>query len=262
MPCMTPEELLVAALRTDADEAATARHLEECGSCRERVRETREVAAAMHSLPGAAPGNDCLDDETIAEQAEGTREDDQEALAHLAGCSSCRARLAGVVRLIDDATIRSAIGALQRPPRFTLHRPSRRAAVSVGLIAAAAVIVLLGPLRSRVDTSGIASKGDSLRDPAITTTAAPRILSPTSMANASDSLRWTIVPHADLYRIRVWNAEGLVVWTTDTRDTAVQLPAVLRPATLYLWEVRARTGWDRWVSSDLAELTLRSGQQR
>jgi hypothetical protein len=88
--------------------------------------------------------------------------------------------------------------------------------------------------------------------------AVPRIVAPSASLDPGDSLRWTGVAEADLYRVRVWDGEGTVVWTTDTRDTTAALPAQLRPGVQYMWDVSARTGWDRWVSSDIVELTLRT----
>jgi hypothetical protein len=52
---------------------------------------------------------------------------------------------------------------------------------------------------------------------------------------------------------------GEVAWSGETRDTVLALPAALaRSGQEYLlWDVKARTGWDRWVMSDLVEITLR-----
>jgi hypothetical protein len=51
-----------------------------------------------------------------------------------------------------------------------------------------------------------------------------------------------------------------VAWDGEARDTVLPLPPPLaRPeAGDCLWVVDARTGWDRWVSSELHELTVRS----
>jgi hypothetical protein len=75
---------------------------------------------------------------------------------------------------------------------------------------------------------------------------------------SADSLRWTSVPRADLYRVTFWRADGTVVWQADIRDTVHALPLEITASgeRSLLWEVQARTGWDRWVFSDIAELTL------
>jgi hypothetical protein len=67
---------------------------------------------------------------------------------------------------------------------------------------------------------------------------------------------------ADLYEVRIWNTEGTVIYSKETKDTSIVLPEIIRPGMRYLWDVKARTGWDRWVSSDLVELSLRDARLR
>jgi len=231
------------------------------------VRGTRESAAILHSMPVRSPSSDCLDDDAIAALADGAEHPDSNVAsdkAHVADCVHCRARLAAVMRLMDDAAVKSEIDALQAPRQLTLHRESRRPfTIPIGLAAAAAAaIVLLGPLRSGMSTDETQDASGPRREAAITTTTAPAIVSPVKRAERSDSLRWTSVPQADLYRIRIWDTTGVVVWTTDTRATRAELPPVLQSGTTYLWEVSARTGWDRWVSSDLGEFAILARRSR
>lgn len=265
--CPEPEELLDTALgeHTGIRDAAISRHVETCDACRRRVRDIRALGAVLHSIPVAPLSSDCLDADAIAALADGVASNvDHDAMAHVAVCAHCRARLAAVARLTEDATVRSEIHALRPPRRLTLQRWSRRQlTVSGGLAAAAAAaIVLLGPVRSGVSTDPTRTSVESHREVAITATTAPGIVSPIDIADLSDSLRWTSVPQADLYRVRIWNSEGTVVWTTDTRGTTVALPQVLQSGIPYLWEVSARTGWDRWVSSDFVEFTMRARRPR
>ncbi|MGK2962365.1 MAG: hypothetical protein ACSLFK_09505 [Gemmatimonadaceae bacterium] len=212
------------------------------------------AAAELHTVSLEPAASDCLDDDAIAALAAGDNSvADSDSMAHAAECANCRARVAAVARLMDDATITSEISALDAPGPFRMSRWSRRQlTVSGGLLAAAAAaIILLGPERSGTNPAGATH-----RDPAITATSAPRILSPIDVAEIADSLRWTRTPQADLYRVRIWNHEGTVVWTADTRDTTLTLPQIIQPGTSYLWEVSARTGWDRWVSSEFVELRV------
>jgi hypothetical protein len=265
--CPTPVELLVTAMggHNGIGGAAISRHVEDCAACRRRVRETRALAAMLHSIPVATLSSNCLDDDAIAALADGgDLTVARDAMVHVSACANCRARLAAVARLTEDATVRSEINALQPPRRLTRQGWSRRQlTVSGGLAAAAAAaIVLLGPVRSRVSTDQTRANAGPHRELAITAATAPRIVSPIDIADLADSLRWTSVPRADLYRVRIWNNEGTVVWTTDTRGTSVALPQVVHPGTSYMWEVRARTGWDRWVSSDFVEFTIRARRAR
>jgi len=239
-------------------------HLETCDACRRRVRDIRALGAKLHSIPSAPPSGDCLDDDAIASLADGVAPDaDHDAMAHVAVCANCRARLAAVARVMEDATVKSEIHLLRPTRRLRLRGWSRRQLTVSGLAAAAAAaIVLLVPLRPGVGTDQIGANAGAHRESAITATPAPGIVSPRDIAEVSDSLRWTSIPQADLYRVRIWNREGTVVWTTDTRGTTVALPQVLHAGIPYHWEVSARTGWDRWVASDFVEFTLRARKPR
>jgi len=124
-------------------------------------------------------------------------------------------------------------------------------------VAAAATIMIVGVLRSGAREHRQAVVEPS-REVAITATIAPRIVSPVDAVGRVDSLRWTGVPEADLYRVQIWDTDGTVVWTIDTRSTAVEVPAVIHSRISYFWNVKARTGWDRWVSSDFVGFSVRS----
>lgn len=258
--CPAPPELMATALGgpNESGNGAIERHIETCVACKVHVDEIRKMAAMLHAVPSAPPSSRCLDNDAIAELADGRDSSpESDALAHAAGCASCRARLAAVVNLLGDATIMSEINLLQHPRRLRRHGWHRtRLAITGGLAAAAAAaIVLLDPVRSGLQGDRVESEAH--REAAITATTAPRIVSPADITGRVDSLRWTSVAQADLYRVRVWDLEGSVVWTVETPGTGVAMPQVIQVGRSYLWEVSARTGWDRWVSSDFVEFTLR-----
>jgi len=70
--------------------------------------------------------------------------------------------------------------------------------------------------------------------------------------------RWAPAVSADLYRISLYNATGDLLWQADTRETHVTLAdtVLLVPGALYLRQVDARVGWDRWVNSELVRFTI------
>lgn len=235
------------------------------GFYRDRLRELRGIAAQLglsdvESSPLAAP---CLDDDAVAMIAAGDVIDPaySEAIRHLGGCSYCRQRLATIAHLLDDSEIAAEIDQLADPQergRFGRRRLYQISAAAM-LTAAAVAMLLVRPesfsFRDAVSPNAVQTS----REEAVSTVAAPRILSPATVAGSADSLRWTGVPQADLYRIRIWNREGDVVWATDTRSTALPIPRELaHDGGTYLWEVKARTGWDRWVTSDFLEFTIHS----
>lgn len=198
---------------------------------------------------GLAGGH--LDDSALAAIVDGDVSH-PDAIAHLSECEDCRRRMSAVAHLIDDVHISGEIELLERP--------RRRWIPVVGTLAAAAVatIIIAGPSVVRNRPAPSASDTAIHREGAITTTAPPKILSPVSIAKPGDALRWTSVAGADIYQVQIWNTDGNVVLSTETPDTTLALPEnLVRPGTTYLWEVKARTGWDRWVSSEFLQFTIR-----
>src|SRR2546426_348130 len=59
----------------------------------------------------------------------------------------------------------------------------------------------------------------------------------------------------------LFDAGGRVLYESQLRDTTVALPDTVRLAAgqSYLWKVEARTGWGRWVASDLVEFSIARG---
>ena len=232
---------------------------------------TDKIRDIMRELRSAGPVDDRtssahLDDDVVATIVEGINPNTHRgAMAHLSECAECRRRLTAVANLLDDASVAAEVDNLEPSvKRVAARRWSAAQWGAVATLAAAAglAIVLVGPDKLNVRADGPVVSSETRREGTVTTTAAPRILSPAAIG-AGDSLRWTSVPGADLYRVQVWDREGNVLLAMDTRDTALALPAQITHAGgSYLWEVKARTGWDRWVSSDFLEFTVRSPSAR
>lgn len=197
-----------------------------------------------------------LEEDTIAAIADGIdRDSHREAIAHLIECGECRARLIAVLDLLDDDSIAPEIQALEPSVKRLSGRrwsAARWAAITTLAAAAAVTIVIARPSKS----SREAVIPSVTREATVTTTSPPRIISPTTIGGG-DSLRWTTVRGADLYRVQVWDRDGNVVFATDTRDTTLLLPPPMTRGGSYLWEVKARTGWERWVSSDFLEMNVK-----
>jgi hypothetical protein len=202
---------------------------------------------------------ECLDDETIAALAEGTRDAAirTAAVAHLANCARCRAAVASVARAVADPSIAREITSLGR---------SRRRVLAIGLpIAAAAVLLVIALPRASEKSSGISlssccSNGSSAhRAPTITAVSSPALLAPVGIVAAAPTLRWSSVAGADRYRTTLFDHAGAVLYETQTTDTVIALPDSVRFSTdrSYLWKVEARTGWGRWSSSELIEFSIR-----
>ena len=121
-------------------------------------------------------------------------------------------------------------------------------------IAAAIAAVLVGVVVVMPDL------GESVphRSQATVEASVPAAETPIGEVQSVTEFRWVPVTAADLYRITLYDASGDLLWQADTRETHVTLAdtVLLVPGALYLWQVDARVGWDRWVNSELARFTI------
>jgi len=148
--------------------------------------------------------------------------------AHLADCEECRTEVVEVADLVRTQPLR------------------RRWYLSVGLAAAAVLLVVTA-------TIPLWRQGEESREPVITLAPAPHLLAPVDRVALVDTLRWTSVARADRYRVRLFDANGALLFEQSTTDTLLALPAstTLQPGATYYWMVEARAGWDRWSASPL-----------
>lgn len=244
----TPESLIPFAL--GADDPATALHVAACVACQAEIAQLREAAALLHSpvlLERRIETPDCLDELVIADFVDGrlTPEARAAAVAHLLACARCRSVVSATGRLIADGSVASEIPGVAR---VAAESRRRRWPLPLGLAAAAALALLLWP-RSADD------RAPGLREPTLTTTVAPLPIAPRDAVMRVDRLVWSSVPRAERYRLRLYDAEGTVVWRVETPDTSVALPdsIALSPGVTYFWRVEAETEWRRWASSELVE---------
>jgi hypothetical protein len=267
MRCPGPADLLLSALDPEAGSLSDSieRHVRDCVSCRRNLESLRQIVTALRfSAPvGQGAATDCLDDATITDIAEGNiRGRRSEIVVHLAACSSCREQVASMALVLGDPLVRAEIDRLAAVSPISRGR-RRTASIGtlIGLLAACLAGVIFWPSPA-ADHQHAGPREPVERERLVDMAAAPRIVSPRGGALASDdSLRWTSVAQADLYRVTVFDTTGTVVWEGEARDTIVALPDTLRRALEYLWKIEARTGWGRWVASEeLATFTLPARQ--
>jgi hypothetical protein len=261
MNCPSTADLLAAALGADAPgHEAVVHHAAQCAACQRELTRLWEVIDTLRAAgPVDADADSHLDEGAIAALLDASEPETHAAsLAHLATCVECRTRLAAVAALLRDRAIAQELTKLERTD--ARRRTRLLPAGAAGVVAAAlAGLLLLRPGEVRPPANEPVADDAARREGIVTATVAPRIVSRGELG-AEDSLRWTSVPRADLYRVTVWDRSGTVVWDGETRDTVLPLPPPLTRAAggAWLWVVDARTGWDRWVSSELHELTVRS----
>jgi hypothetical protein len=202
--------------------------------------------------PIATPG--CLDEHTIAALADGALDAGvrSRALAHVAKCALCRRAIASVAEALAEGPITNEIEIVEG--RRRRHGPLLR--IGAPLAAAATILLLLW---SRADDRAPVHRG---APPPPATAPVPR--SPVGAVAAVNDLRWSPVAGADRYRITVFDASGSVVYATEASDTLVAFPdsIALIPGASYLWKVAARTGFDRWAASELAEFRVAAPRRR
>ncbi len=195
----------------------------------------------------ASPTAGCLDDEIVAALTEGSLNSVARAaaLAHVASCARCRHAVSSVALAINDPAVSREVRAAARPRLRFLT-------IASGVAAAAIVAFVALPWRASNDSS-------AHRAPTITAAASPVLTAPVGVVADARSLRWTGVAGADRYRVTLFDATGGVVYETQTGDTAAVLPGslLLERGRAYFWKVEARTGFNRWSSSDLVEFSVR-----
>ena len=247
----TPESLIPFAL--GADDPAIGRHVGACATCRteiERLREATGLLRGPASFDRQIETPECLDELTFADFVDGrlAAESRAAAVAHLLACARCRSVVSAAGRLLADASVATE---MPGAARFPAARPRRRWPLPLGVAAAAALVLLFWP-------RGTDDRAPALREPTLTTTVAPLPITPRDAVIQVDRLVWSSVPRAERYRLRLYDAEGTVVWRVETADTAVTLPdsIALSPGITYFWRVEAETEWQRWASSDLVEFRL------
>ena len=226
------------------------RHLEDCATCTDEVRRLQQVRGVLREGSDAeATRSDCPDDETLAALAAGelASGDRSEVVAHLAACGRCRAVVASLARAYADPSVADATsGAVRRTGR-RLDR---------FVIPAAAAAVLLVAVLARPTANAPSSPAHRASDVELMATPVP--ISPLGAVGRPSSLRWGAVNRADRYRVTLYRADGSTLYQLELPDTAAPLPdSVPLPAgDRYLWKVEARTGWDRWTTSELVSFTV------
>jgi hypothetical protein len=181
---------------------------------------------------------DHLETAFLARYLEGTGTPEERARweAHLSECPDCREEMVEVRRIVATA-------------------PGRRRAWLAPLAAAAAVLLVVW-----TGTIGRDRLGEGTRDPETSPTLAlaPTPLAPLGRVSLVDGLMWSAVPGVARYRVTLFTSEGRPAWQSTTTDTFVTLPDTLHLALAipHYWQVKAETGFGRWVESELVAFTI------
>ena len=206
-------------------------------------------ASARGGVPREPRPPDCLDDATLAALVDGSLDETARgrAVSHAAGCGTCRVALASVARAVESPAVAHELKRLRQTPRV-------RPLALVVPVAAAAVLLLFALPNG---TNEVLSPH---RAAPITAAPAPTAVWPVGRVSTAPSLLWNAVQGADRYRVTLFDAEATVLFATELRDTSTAVPDSVRLSAggAYWWRVEARTGFDRWVPSELYEFSIGS----
>ena len=173
----------------------------------------------------------------------------------ISACERCQNELR-LALAIREALPEVREAGLLAPAEPVVGVISRRFKVrTAAALAAAAILAGLLLVRpSQLDEESAPAQ----RDEATGVEVAPSLRGPGGVVAAVESFQWSQVPAADLYRVTVYDAEGVVVWEVETRDTSITPPdsTEFEPDARYIWTVVARVGFDRWLSSELIDFTI------
>jgi hypothetical protein len=166
---------------------------------------------------------------------------------HVGICMECASTFAGLSRLssaikadipiqVDETTFRKATG-LVSPKRNGNWVQFFSTPYRVSLAGIAAILIAL-------TTYMVWLRPEPVRYRSIERNVHSLHLSPEDGATVGDigpMFRWNGLPGSSTYEMSLMNDQGVVIWSTDVRDTVVSLPpnVVLVRGKTYLWRVES-----------------------
>ena len=158
--------------------------------------------------------------------------------AHLAECAHCREEIVEAGRIV--VTLPAA------------DRAGRRFWIPAAI---AASLLLFVARPGQITDAPVAH-----REAPVTAIVAPQIVAPIGAVESLARLVWRGAPGADSYHVRLFHADGAVLWEQSTTDTTAALPDSLRfvAGRSYYWKVEAQTGFDRRAASELIEFIVQA----
>ena len=166
--------------------------------------------------------------------------------AHLADCLTCRAEIVAASRAVDSA-----------PSPTRRYRPAWAAAAAATAVAAALVVAIV-----RREPALPREIAETRAEQATNSDSAVTVVTPrggTTIPARGIDFVWRRVPEILEYTITVQDADGRVMWSTSTADTAVRLPdsvAVARGSVLH-WYVDGLRADGRAMGTGRQQVTVR-----
>ncbi|HET9637008.1 MAG TPA: zf-HC2 domain-containing protein [Gemmatimonadaceae bacterium] len=176
-----------------------------------------------------------------------------EVAAYLDGAAQGERRARIETHLVECAECRDEIVDARRIMR-TLPARRRRTRWLVTSVAAAAAVVIISLLPGLSSTPGSSLH----RAPASAGSPSITLFVPVGTVDSLHDFVWSSVAEADRYHVRVFDANGTVVWERTTSDSTIAAAGItLATGHAFYWKVEADVGYDRHVSSELVEFAVR-----
>lgn len=198
-----------------------------------------------------APTPACIDPARLGEPL------DAAELAHVGSCSRCRTELALFREIAreestEEETLAAAwiAGELRRRNNVVAFRPRSwrvLSAIAAVLVLAIGAAFWLQSREPRFDSG--------LDGPNVYRSARMELLAPAGdLAQPPNELRWTAVPNASRYRVRISEVDATVVWSAEATEPHAALPpavmARFAPGKSLLWDVQAYRDNELLASSE------------
>lgn len=195
-----------------------------------------------------APAAGCIDVARLGEEL------DAASRAHLETCVRCQSELALHREMQESSAEEIAAGEwiaaeLHRraASNVTPFRP-RSARVLYAVAAALIVAVGIGAFLMREPSL------DPMGGPGVYRSARLEAIAPIGdLAQPPNELRWSAVPNASRYQVKIVEVDGTLVWSARTTRTDVALPsdviAQFAPGKSLLWDVQAFRGNEMLATS-------------
>lgn len=207
-----------------------------------------------------APTPACIDPARIGEPLDAAER------AHVESCSRCRAELALFREITSEAATDEETRAgewiaaeLRRRNNVVAFRPrSWRILSAIAAVLVAAIGAMLW-LQHREPSLDLPVDGRG-----VYRSARLELLAPAGdLAQAPNELRWSAVPNASRYHVRISEVDATVLWSAETTEPHAALPpaviAQFAPGKSLLWDVQAYRDKELLASSETRTVRVAVG---
>lgn len=213
------------------------------------------------------PGVECPDEAGLAGFVEGTLVEEEAAKIrrHVAGCDHCLAQVGLLARLEEVSPPEVPTGLLARVHGLAERPagPSRRWSVAAAVAAVLLLVLWVAPLgeveRRKGEPDEVRFGAELLRPPEILAPSEGELVAASRLGGLE--VRWTPVPQAIYYELRLVTADGDRLWDGRSENGRLEIPPGLPVAAgedLFVW-VRAYLPEGKTLQSGIVGFRVAGG---